>query len=208
MMRNRRLRDGTSWRTFMRLLRLDNLATSYTHARHIAIPEKTVFHLICPLLGERPWAPTIYWGERLSGTGGVLASLEPKSPVCGPRPGALRSNVAVARVFSTHRPRALVEGPEAFSAVTFLRPADGIDATHPQEHRVPHPALFRVRFFSGAGIAAWVEGESDSRRSHRGASGLPKSAPAEELHRGNRLSPDWPSRTRSLRPNPATGAFP
>jgi hypothetical protein len=38
--RSRRLRDGTSWRTFMRLLRLDDLMTSYTHGRHIAIPEK------------------------------------------------------------------------------------------------------------------------------------------------------------------------
>jgi hypothetical protein len=30
----------------MRLLRLDDLMTSYTHGRHIAIPEKSVFRLI------------------------------------------------------------------------------------------------------------------------------------------------------------------
>src|ERR1700719_1733843 len=48
--RRRRLRDGTSWRTFMRLLRLDDLITSYTHGRHIAIPEKSVFRLISPLI--------------------------------------------------------------------------------------------------------------------------------------------------------------
>src|SRR4029077_1483794 len=49
--RSRRLRDGTSWRTFMRLLRLDDLMTSYTHGRHIAIPEKSVFRLICRVFG-------------------------------------------------------------------------------------------------------------------------------------------------------------
>ena len=46
MDRSQRLRDGTRWRTFMRLLRLDDLMTSYTHGRHIAIPEKSVFRLI------------------------------------------------------------------------------------------------------------------------------------------------------------------
>src|SRR5882724_2353662 len=48
--RTRRLRDGTNWRTFMRLLRLDDLMTSYTHARPIAIPEKSVFRLVSRLL--------------------------------------------------------------------------------------------------------------------------------------------------------------
>jgi hypothetical protein len=33
MDRSRRLTDGTRWRTFMRLLRLDDLMTSYTNAR-------------------------------------------------------------------------------------------------------------------------------------------------------------------------------
>src|SRR5215471_5730837 len=33
MDRSRRLTDGTRWRTFMRLLRLDDLMTSYTSAR-------------------------------------------------------------------------------------------------------------------------------------------------------------------------------
>ncbi len=33
MDRNWRLKDGTRWRTFMRLLRLDDLMTSYTKAR-------------------------------------------------------------------------------------------------------------------------------------------------------------------------------
>ena len=32
MHRSRRLTDGTRWRTFMRLLRLDDLMTSYTNA--------------------------------------------------------------------------------------------------------------------------------------------------------------------------------
>ncbi len=32
MARSRRLTDGTRWRTFMRLLRLDDLMTSYTNA--------------------------------------------------------------------------------------------------------------------------------------------------------------------------------
>jgi hypothetical protein len=50
--RTRRLRDGTSWRTFMRLLRLDDLMTSYTHARPIAIPEKSVFRLISRIIGN------------------------------------------------------------------------------------------------------------------------------------------------------------
>jgi len=31
--RSRRLTDGTRWRTFIRLLRLDDLMTSYTNAR-------------------------------------------------------------------------------------------------------------------------------------------------------------------------------
>jgi len=31
--RSRRLTDGTRWRTFIRLLRLDDLLTSYTNAR-------------------------------------------------------------------------------------------------------------------------------------------------------------------------------
>jgi hypothetical protein len=33
MDRSQRLTDGTRWRTFMRLLLLDDLITSYTHAR-------------------------------------------------------------------------------------------------------------------------------------------------------------------------------
>jgi hypothetical protein len=33
MDRSRRLTDGTRWRTFMRLLLLDDLMTSYTNAR-------------------------------------------------------------------------------------------------------------------------------------------------------------------------------
>ena len=33
MDRSRRLTDGTRWRTFMRLLRLDDMMTSYTNAR-------------------------------------------------------------------------------------------------------------------------------------------------------------------------------
>jgi hypothetical protein len=33
MERSWRLTDGTRWRTFMRLLRLDDLMTSYTNAR-------------------------------------------------------------------------------------------------------------------------------------------------------------------------------
>jgi len=33
MDRSQRLTDGTRWRTFMRLLRLDDLITSYTNAR-------------------------------------------------------------------------------------------------------------------------------------------------------------------------------
>jgi hypothetical protein len=33
MDRSQRLTDGTRWRTFMRLLRLDDLMTSYTNAR-------------------------------------------------------------------------------------------------------------------------------------------------------------------------------
>jgi hypothetical protein len=33
MDRSRRLTDGTRWRTFMRLLRLDDLMTFYIHAR-------------------------------------------------------------------------------------------------------------------------------------------------------------------------------
>jgi hypothetical protein len=33
MDRSRRLKDGTRWRTFMRLLRLDDMMTSYTKAR-------------------------------------------------------------------------------------------------------------------------------------------------------------------------------
>jgi hypothetical protein len=33
MDRSRRLKDGTRWRTFMRLLLLDDLITSYPHAR-------------------------------------------------------------------------------------------------------------------------------------------------------------------------------
>jgi hypothetical protein len=33
MERSQRLTDGTRWRTFMRLLRLDDLMTSYTNAR-------------------------------------------------------------------------------------------------------------------------------------------------------------------------------
>ena len=32
MARSRRLTDGTRWRTFMRLLRVDDLMTSYTNA--------------------------------------------------------------------------------------------------------------------------------------------------------------------------------
>jgi hypothetical protein len=32
MARSRRLTDGTRWRTFMRLLRLDDLMASYTNA--------------------------------------------------------------------------------------------------------------------------------------------------------------------------------
>ena len=32
MDRSQRLKDGTRWRTFMRLLRLDDLMTSYTYA--------------------------------------------------------------------------------------------------------------------------------------------------------------------------------
>jgi hypothetical protein len=35
----------------MRLLRLDDLMTSYTHARPIAIPEKSVFRLISVFFG-------------------------------------------------------------------------------------------------------------------------------------------------------------
>jgi hypothetical protein len=34
------------------LLRLDDLMTSYTHGRHIAIPEKSVFRLISRHLGS------------------------------------------------------------------------------------------------------------------------------------------------------------
>src|SRR5690242_5947533 len=52
MGRSRRLRDGTNWRTFMRLLRLDDLMTSYTHARHITIPEKSVFRLESRFFGK------------------------------------------------------------------------------------------------------------------------------------------------------------
>jgi len=33
MDRSRRLKDGTRWRTFMRLLQLDDLIISYTNAR-------------------------------------------------------------------------------------------------------------------------------------------------------------------------------
>jgi len=33
MNRSRRLTDGTTWRIFIRLLRLDDLMTSYTNAR-------------------------------------------------------------------------------------------------------------------------------------------------------------------------------
>jgi hypothetical protein len=33
MDRSQRLTDGTRWRTFMRLLRLDDIKTSYTNAR-------------------------------------------------------------------------------------------------------------------------------------------------------------------------------
>jgi len=33
MDRSRRLTDGTKWRTFIQLLRLDDLMTSYTNAR-------------------------------------------------------------------------------------------------------------------------------------------------------------------------------
>jgi hypothetical protein len=33
MDRSQRLTDGTRWRTFMRLLRLDDLMSSYTNAR-------------------------------------------------------------------------------------------------------------------------------------------------------------------------------
>ena len=33
MDRSRRLKEDTRWRTFMRLLRLDDLMTSYTNAR-------------------------------------------------------------------------------------------------------------------------------------------------------------------------------
>jgi hypothetical protein len=36
MDRSRRLKDGTRWRTFMRLLQLDDLMTSYTNARPVA----------------------------------------------------------------------------------------------------------------------------------------------------------------------------
>jgi hypothetical protein len=57
--RSRRLRDGTSWRTFIRLLRLDDLMTSYTHGRHIAIPEKSVLRLIsrASSTGRVPFQP-------------------------------------------------------------------------------------------------------------------------------------------------------
>jgi hypothetical protein len=36
----------------MRLLLLDDLMASYTHGRHIAIPEKSVFRLISSIKGE------------------------------------------------------------------------------------------------------------------------------------------------------------
>jgi len=34
----------------MRMLQLGDLETSYTHARRIAIPEKSLFRLMCPLI--------------------------------------------------------------------------------------------------------------------------------------------------------------
>src|SRR5580704_6876185 len=74
--RSRRLRNGTNWRTFMRLLRLDDPMTSYTHGRHIAIPEKSVFRLISHILGMRLSSVLqITWNDLRCVTQGPLGRL-------------------------------------------------------------------------------------------------------------------------------------
>jgi hypothetical protein len=75
--------DGTSWRTFMRLLQLDDLMTSYTHARPIAIPEKSVFRLVSPLLGMWPVIRASYRESRFSGLGGQNRASPPRASIGG-----------------------------------------------------------------------------------------------------------------------------
>jgi hypothetical protein len=55
MDRSRRLTDGKKWRTFMRLLRLDDLMTSYTKARPGTGLLVVDLESICSIVRTRPF---------------------------------------------------------------------------------------------------------------------------------------------------------